>query len=181
MVTVARGLQLSLVLDQLEEFLAGRRDLFTILVSPSVRFVRSCCLAHDSLTETEKIEEGKRQLRELGSHRREIRNWLYRKEFRNVVLVDPLEANGAAACWETAKELMVDNVHMKQAGYSRLALAIREAIQKWMLGRKRKGTELLAPSEKKIRLGEGGSGPKGGPGAAGGRGKGAPTGYGKTF
>jgi hypothetical protein len=109
----AKGLQLSLVMDQLEGFLAGRKELLTILVSPSVRFVLPCCLPHDNQTGVEKEKEGKRMLRELGSLCREIRNWLYRKEFRNVVLIDPLEASGAASRWDTAKELMVDNVHIK--------------------------------------------------------------------
>jgi hypothetical protein len=66
-VSVAKGLQLSQVMDQLEGFLAARKDLLTILVSPSVRFVRPCCLPHDSQTVEEKMEEGKRMLRKLGS------------------------------------------------------------------------------------------------------------------
>jgi hypothetical protein len=179
-VSVAKGLQLSQVMDQLEGFLAVRKDLLTILVSPSVRFVRPCCLPHDSLPIEEKVEEGKRMLRELGSLRREIRNWLYKKEFRNVVLVDPLEGSGAASCWDTAQELMADSVHMQPAGYSKLAGGIREAVQKWLLGRKRKSNEGAA--EKKQRLGGGEGGPKGGKGTggkgAGGKGKGRCKGYG---
>jgi lysophospholipase L1-like esterase len=137
-VAVAKGLQLSLVLEQLEEFLVGRRDLLTILVCPSVRFVVSCCLPHDNLTEEEKVEEGKRMLRELGSLRREVRNWLYKKELKNVVLADQLEASGAASSWDKAKGLMVDNVHMQPVGYAKLAMAIREAVQRWLVGQKRK-------------------------------------------
>jgi hypothetical protein len=181
-VTVAKGMQLNLVLDQLEGFLAGRRDLLTILVSPSVRFVVSCCLPHDNLTEEEKGEEGKRMLRELGSLRREVRNWLYRKELKNVVLVDPLEASGAAASWDKAKGLMADNVHMLPAGYGKLAMAIREAVQRWLVGQKRKATDVKAAAEKKSRLGGGGGkGASGkGPGT-GGRGPGGSKGYDMPF
>ncbi len=181
-VSVAKGLQLSQVMDQLEGFLAARKDLLTILVSPSVRFVRPCCLTHDSLPVEEKMEEGKRMLRELGSLRREIRNWLYKKGFRNVVLVDPLEMNSAASSWDKAQELMADSVHMQNAGYSKLAGGIREAVQNWLIGRKRKANEEQGAAEKKPRLGGGEGGPKGGKGpggkGAGGKGKGRGKGYG---
>jgi hypothetical protein len=181
-VSVAKGLQLSQVMDQLEGFLEARKDLLTILVSPSVRFVRPCCLPHDNLPVEEKIEEGKRMLRELGSLRREIRNWLYKKGFRNVVLVDPLESNGAASSWDKAQELMADSVHMQNAGYSKLAGGIRVAVQNWLIGRKRKANEEQGAAEKKPRLGGGEGGPKGGKGpggkGAGGKGKGRGKGYG---
>jgi hypothetical protein len=181
-VSVAKGLQLSQVMDQLEGFLEARKDMLTILVSPSVRFVRPCCLTHDNLPVEEKIEEGKRMLRELGSLRREIRNWLYKKGFRNVVLVDPLEANSAASSWDKAQELMADSVHMQNAGYSKLAGGIREALQNWLIGRKRKANEEQGAAEKKPRLGGGEGGPKGGKGpggkGAGGKGKGRGKGYG---
>jgi hypothetical protein len=181
-VSVAKGLQLSQVMDQLEGFLEARKDLLTILVSPSVRFVRPCCLPHDNLPVEEKIEEGKRMLRELGSLRREIRNWLYKKGFRNVVLVDPLESNGAASSWDKAQELMADSVHMQNAGYSKLAGGIRVAMQNWLIGRKRKANEEQGAAEKKPRLGGGEGGPKGGKGpggkGAGGKGKGRGKGYG---
>ncbi len=181
-VSVAKGLQLSQVMDQLEGFLAARKDLLTILVSPSLRFVRPCCLTHDSLPVEEKIEDGKRMLRELGSLRREIRNWLYKKGFRNVVLVDPLEANSAASSWDKAQELMADSVHMQNAGYSKLAGGIREAVQNWLIGRKRKANEEQGAAEKKPRLGGGEGGPKGGKGPGGkgacGKGKGRGEGYG---
>jgi hypothetical protein len=77
-------------------------------------------------------------LRELGSLRREVRNWLYKKELKNVVLADQLEASGAASSWDKAKGLMVDNVHMQPVGYAKLAMAIREAVQRWLVGQKRK-------------------------------------------
>jgi hypothetical protein len=179
-VSVAKGLQLSLVLDQLGEFLAGRRELLTILVSPSVRFVQPCCLPHDNQTVAEKEEEGKRMLRELGSIRREIRNWLYKKEFRNVVLIDSLEASSAASCWDTAKGMMVDNVHMHPAGYSKLAIAVREAVQRGLLGRKRKANEAQGSAEKEMKMGGGEGGPKGGKGT-GGKGKGRGKGYGYSI
>jgi hypothetical protein len=121
----------------------------------------------------------------LGSLRREIRNWLYKKGFRNVVLVDPLETNGAASCWDTAQELMADSVHMQPAGYSKLAGGIREAVQNWLLGRKRKSNEDQGAAEKKPRLGGGEGGPKGGKGpggkGAGGKGKGRGKGYGNSL
>ncbi len=98
-------------------------------------------MPHDSLPVEEKIEEGKRMLRELGSLRREIRNWLYKKGFRNAVLVDPLEMNSAASSWDKAQELMADSVHMQNAGYSKLAGGIREAVQNWLISRKRKANE----------------------------------------
>jgi hypothetical protein len=181
-VSVAKGLQLSQVLEQLEGFLAARKDLLTIIISPSVRFVRPCCLPHDSLPVEEKIEDGKRMLRELGSLRREIRNWLYKKGFRNVVLVDPLEMNSAAASWDKAQELMADSVHMQNAGYSKLAGGIREAVQNWLIGRKRKANEDQGAAEKKPRLGGCEGGPKGGKGpggkGGGGKGKGRGKGYG---
>ena len=72
-----------------------------------------------------------------------------------MVLVDPLEMNSAASSWDKAQELMADSVNMQNAGYLKLAGGIREAVQNWLIGRKRKANEEQGAAEKKPRLGGG--------------------------
>jgi hypothetical protein len=172
-VQVARDLQLEILLDQLDPLLLSRKEELTLLVCPSCRFLLSCCDSHDR-----KEEDGNRMLRELGTLRRELKTRLINKGYSNVILVDPLEANGAARSIEVARSLMKDMFHMKVAGFSRLAEAIKEAIHNWLLGRKRKAEGRAGPENKRIRLdakpaaaaaGQGGK--KGGGRGGGGKGK----------
>jgi hypothetical protein len=95
----------------------------------------------------ERKAEGERQLRELGSLRRELKTWLIKRGYSNTLLVDPLQARGAAADIDKARENMSDSVHMKPAGYSRLADKIKEMAKAWLLTRKRAGEVGIAPGE----------------------------------
>ncbi len=103
------------------------------------------------MAEGDRIAEGERQLRELGSLRREVRTWLVRQGFHDVLLADPLEAAGAAKNVEKARNLMFDAVHMKPAGFAALAGKIRELIQQWMITKKRKGGSIEQPAGKRAR------------------------------
>ncbi len=76
------------------------------------------CKAHDTLSLEERGAEVERQLKELGTLRRETRTWLVKKGLHNVLLADPLEAPGVARSAQAARELMRDAVHMRPAGYS---------------------------------------------------------------
>jgi hypothetical protein len=163
-VVVARGLQLENLLELLGPILRERIGRLTILVCPTVRFLEACCNAHNSMSHADRIAEGERQLRELGSLRREVRTWLVRQGFHDVLLADPLEAAGAAKSVEKARNLMFDAVHMKPAGFAALAGKIRDLIQQWMLSRKRKGGSIAQPDGKRARTDQaagGGSGPTG--------------------
>jgi len=150
-VVVARGLQLENLLELLGPILRERAGMLTILVCPTVRFLEACCNAHNSMSQDERTAEGERQLRELGSLRREVRSWLVRHGFHDVLLADPLEAAGAAKSVEKARDLMFDAVHMKPAGFAALAGKIREQIQQWMLSKKRKGSAIEQPAGKRAR------------------------------
>jgi hypothetical protein len=150
-VVVPRGLQLENLLELLGPILRERAGMLTILVCPTVRFLEACCNAHNSMSQADRIAEGERQLRELGSLRREVRSWLVRHGFHDVLLADPLEAAGAAKSVEKARELMFDAVHMKPAGFAALAGKIRELIQQWMLSKKRKGGTIEQPAGKRAR------------------------------
>ncbi len=114
-VVVARRLQLENLLELLGPLLREREGKLTILVCPSVRFLEACCHAHEALSQEARNAEGERQLRELGSLRREVRTWLVRHGFHDVLLADPLEAAGAAKLVQRARELMYNAVHMKPA------------------------------------------------------------------
>jgi len=59
----------------------------------------------------------------------------------NVIMVDPMAVNGAAADVDKATGLMKDTVHMKKEGYTRLAAACKETIADWLRSRKRKSVE----------------------------------------
>jgi hypothetical protein len=150
-VVVARGLQLENLLELLGPILRERAGMLTILVCPTVRFLEACCNAHNSMSQDERTAEGERQLRELGSLRREVRSWLVQHGFHDVLLADPLEAAGAAKSVEKARDLMFDAVHMKPAGFAALAGKIREQIQQWMLSKKRKGSAIEQPAGKRAR------------------------------
>ncbi len=163
-VVVARGLQLENLLELLGPILRERVGKLTILVCPTVRFLEACCNAHNSMSEADRIAEGERQLRELGSLRREVRTWLVRQGFHDVLLADPLEEAGAAKSVEKARNLMFDGVHMKPAGFAALAGKIRELIQQWMITRKRKGGSIEQPAGKRARADQavgGGNAPTG--------------------
>ncbi len=71
---------------------------------------------------------------------------------KNVFMVDPLSASGAAASVEKAIALMSDSVHMKKDGYSRLAKQCKDTITAWLLGKKRKAVESYGAEAKKQRL-----------------------------
>jgi hypothetical protein len=163
-VVVARGLQIENLLELLGPLLREREGKLTILVCPSVRFLEACCHSHEALSQEARIAEGERQLRELGSLRREVRTWLVRHGFHDVLLADPLEAAGAAKSVERARELMYDAVHMKPAGYAALAGRIRELTQQWLFARKRKGDPMVEPAGKRAKTDPdaGASGCKGG-------------------
>jgi hypothetical protein len=150
-VVVARGLQLENLLELLGPILRERAGMLTILVCPTVRFLEACCNAHNSMSQAERTAEGERQLRELGSLRWEVRSWLVRHGFHDVLLADPLEAAGADKSVEKARDLMFDAVHMKPAGFAALAGKIREQIQQWMLSKKRKGSTIEQPAGKRAR------------------------------
>ncbi len=176
-VVVARGLQLENLLETVEPVLKLRSDLLTFLVCPSIRHVEACCLPHDSLSEEERKAEGERQLRELGSLRREMKTWLIKKGYHNTLLVDPLQAVGAAASIDVARTSMADSVHLKPAGYSKLAEKIKEMAKAWLLNKKRAGEAGNEPDGKRARLepsqerGRGGKGGAGAKTAGGGKGK----------
>jgi len=179
-VVVARGLQLENLLETVEPVLKMRSDMLTFLVCPTIRHVEACCMPHDSLSEEERKAEGERQLRELGSLRREMKTWLIKKGYHNTLLVDPLQAVGAAASIDKARASMADSVHLKPAGYSKLAEKIKEMAKAWLLNKKRVGEAGNEPEGKRARLepsrdrGCGVSGSKGGAGAKtarGGKGK----------
>jgi len=117
-----------------------------------VRFIEACCKAHDTLSLEERGAEVERQLKELGTLRRETRTWLVTKELHNILLVDPLEAAGAARSAQAARELMRDTVHIGPPGYASLAGRIKELIQQWRLEKKRKGSSAEQPAGKRFRL-----------------------------
>jgi len=173
-VVVARGLQLEILLETVEPVLKLRSDLLTFIVCPTIRHVEACCTAHDSLSAVERRAEGERQLRELGSLRREVKTWLIRKGYSNTLLVDPLQASAAAADIDKARENMRDAVHMRAVGYSRLADKIKEMAKGWMLNRKRAGEAGSEPDSKRARVdqnpGRGDKGGGGGKGRGGGKG-----------
>ncbi len=171
---MARGLQLEILLETVEPVLKLRSDLLTFIVCPTIRHVEACCTAHDSLSAGERRAEGERQLRELGSLRREVKTWLIRKGYSNTLLVDPLQASTAAADIDKARENMRDAVHMRAVGYSRLADKIKEMAKGWMLNRKRAGEVGSEPDSKRARVdqnpGRGDKGGGGGKGRGGGKG-----------
>jgi hypothetical protein len=112
-------------------------------------------------------------LKSLGELRRAIRSWLIVRGIKNVFLVDPLAASGAAADAKKAIGLMRDSVHMTKDGYTRLAKVCKETITAWLLGRKRKAVESHGADAKKPRIDR--AGPSGGNAA----GKGGQSGRGK--
>ncbi len=142
-VVVARGLQLEILLETLEPVLKLRSDMLTFLVCPTIRHVEACCTAHDSLSAEERRAEGERQLRELGSLRREVKTWLIKRGYSNTLMVDPLQASAAAANIDRAREIMRDAVHMQPAGYSRLSDKIKELAKGWPRAGSLTGRELV--------------------------------------
>jgi hypothetical protein len=117
------------------------------------------------MSQADRVAEGERQLGELGSLRREIRSWLVRNGFHDVLLADPMEAAGAAKAVGLARNMMYDTVHMKPAGHAALAGKIRAQILQWMLAKKRKGGSIEQPAGKRARVdsrvgGGGGAQPK---------------------
>jgi hypothetical protein len=151
-VVVARGPQLENLLDLLRPVLDDRKDLLTFVVSPLVRYLEACCNAHDFRSEEEKIAEGERQLRELGSLRRELKSWIVHNGYRNTFMVDPLSQVGAAASVAKAKEVMADTVHMTPSGYGLLASKILDMSRNWLLNKKRKADSYAGPEGKRIRM-----------------------------
>jgi hypothetical protein len=168
-VVVARGLQLEILLETVEPVLRLRSDLLTFLVCPTIRHVEACCTAHDFMNAEERRVEGERQLRELGSLRREVKTWLIKKGYSNTLLVDPLQASAAAADIDKAREIMRDTVHMKPAGFSKLAEKIKEMAKCWLLNKKRVAHGGAEPESKRARL-DTSLGRKGGGGSSGGEG-----------
>jgi hypothetical protein len=150
-VVVARGLQLENLLELLGPILREREGKLTILVCSTVRFLEACCNAHDSMSQAERTAEGERQLRELGSLRREVRSWLVRHGFHDVLLADPMEAARTAKAVGAARNMMYDAVQLKPAGYAVLAGKIRDLILQWMLSKKRKGGSIEQPAGKRAR------------------------------
>ncbi|MFN9898011.1 MAG: hypothetical protein ACK55Z_04275, partial [bacterium] len=63
-VSVAKDLQLEILLEQLDPMLESRRELLTSLVCPLVRYMLPCCDSHGSEKGGGREEEGKRMLRE---------------------------------------------------------------------------------------------------------------------
>jgi hypothetical protein len=160
-VSVAKDLQLEILLDQLDPMLESRRDFLTIVVCPLVRYMLPCCDSHGSEKGSGREEEGKRMLRELGTLRRELKTRLIKKGYVNTILVDPLAVCDAAASVSAAENMMSDMYHMKPAGYAKLAEKIRGVATAWLLNRKRKSGKDGGPDPKRVRLDPSKAGPSG--------------------
>jgi hypothetical protein len=181
-VMVAKDLPLENLLEKLEPLLRWGSDNLKLLVMPVCRHAVPCCEVH-TRNGKEQEQETARMLKSLGELRRAIRSWLIVRGIKNVFLVDPLAASGAAADARKAIGLMRDSVHMTRDGYTRLAKVCKETITAWLLGRKRKAVDSHGADAKKPRTdgaGHGRAGPSGGnaagKGGQGGRGKKADAG-----
>ncbi len=168
-VTVAKDLPLESLLEKMEPLLRWGPDNLKLLVTPVCRHVIPCCDKH-AMNRQEQEKETARLLKSLGEMRRAIRSWLMARGIKNVFMVDPLAASGAAANVEKAIALMNDSVHMKKEGYNKLAKQCKDTITTWLLGKKRKAVESYGAEAKKQRLdGQGNSQMGGKNGGQGGR------------
>jgi hypothetical protein len=89
-ISVAKDIQLEILLDQLDPLLASRSESLVILVCPVSRHLLPCCNDHEKGSEEEKEIEGKRILKELGHLRRELKGRLLKKGYENVRMIDPM-------------------------------------------------------------------------------------------
>jgi hypothetical protein len=92
-ISVAKDIQLEILLDQLDPLLASRTESLVILVCPVTRHLLPCCIDHEKGSEEKKEIEGKRILKELGHLRRELKGRLLKKGYENVRMIDPMEVN----------------------------------------------------------------------------------------
>jgi hypothetical protein len=175
-VSVAKDLQLEILLEQLDPMLESRRELLTILVCPLVRYMLPCCDSHGSEKGGGREEEGKRMLRELGTLRRELKTRLIKKGYVNTILVDPLAVCGAAASVSAAENMMSDMYHMKPAGQAKVAENIREVAVAWLLNKKRKSSKDDGPDPKRSKQDPSKAGPSGSAGGKGNSGSSAKRG-----
>jgi hypothetical protein len=156
-----------MVIENVRLFVEAMRVLVEavrVILDAVIKIIEAGRMFVDLSPSADRTAEGERQLREIGSLRREVRSWLVRHGFHDVLLADPLEAAGAAKSVGKARDLMFDAVHMKPAGFAALAGKIRELIQQWLLSKKRKGSSIEQPAGKRARTeqeGGGGSGPIG--------------------
>ncbi len=150
-VTVAKDLPLENLLEKMEPLLRWGPDNLKLLVTPVCRHVIPCCEEH-GMERQEQEREAARLLKSLGEMRRAIRSWLMARGIKNVFMVDPLAASGAAANVEKAIALMSDSVHMKKEGYNRLAKQCKDTITTWLQGKKRKAVESYGAEAKKQSL-----------------------------
>ncbi len=155
-ISVAKDIQLEILLDQLDPLLASRAESLVILVCPVTFHLLPCCIDHEKGSEEEKEIEGKRILKELGHLRRELKGRLLKKGYENVRMIDPMEVNYAASSVGAARAIMQDMFHMTRIGYSRLADDIKDLTHSWMLSRKRKESGSDRPDSKRARLDGGG-------------------------
>jgi len=151
-ISVAKDIQLEILLDQLDPLLASRSESLVILVCPVSRHLLPCCNDHEKGSEEEKEIEGKRILKELGHLRRELKGRLLKKGYENVRMIDPMEVNYAASSVGAARAIMQDMFHMTRIGYSRLADDIKDLTHSWMLSRKRKESGSDRPDSKRARM-----------------------------
>jgi hypothetical protein len=150
-VTVAKDLPLESLLEKMEALLRWCSDNLKLLVTPVCRHLIPCCDEH-GMDRKEQEKEAARLLKSLGEMRRAIRSWLMSRGIKNVFMVDPLAASGAAANVEKTIALMSDSVHMKKEGYSKLAKQCKDTITTWLLGKKRKAVESYGAEAKKQRM-----------------------------
>jgi hypothetical protein len=151
---IAKDMQLDNLLEKVVLLLQWRPNALKILISPTVRYLTNCCATH-TRSEQELKMDGQRMLKELGELRRSVKSMLVKKKIQNVILIDPLLLSGAASDLEKAKQLMLDQVHMRKEGYAALAGRIKETIHNWLLVRKRKVAALGEVPAKRTRLATG--------------------------
>jgi len=148
---VTKDIQTEMLLERILPLLTCKPDNLKVLVSPTARFLESCCPEHKK-DEEELKEEGEQQLKGLETLRRDIRAKLMAKKIKNVVLFDSMEVIGSRADLKKAKESLVDNVHLTSGAYKQLAGGIVKCASEWMASKKRKAEEAMGGSSKKSRM-----------------------------
>jgi hypothetical protein len=150
-VTVSKDMQLEILLDKLDPLLGWSPDTLKVLLCPLVRYLTDCCTEHQRDEKTLK-EEGIRQLKELYQLRRVLKSRIIQKKYKNILLIDPLAATGAASSLDKARAIMADSFHLTSRARGELANKVKEEIVGWLRGRKRGNDTVAGADSKRQRL-----------------------------
>ena len=149
---MAKGDQLSMLLDGMAEMITEAKADLTVIVAPLPRHLWPCCPEHDGgLSDGARQQEQVRIMGAVWAVKRELYNLVQKSRLKNVVVINPMEVLGVKDSVTEFMGLLDDGLHLTETSQDALADAIIQKVEETMVNRKRGPTERVGPDTKRMK------------------------------